>query len=53
VAAAAGARVGVVFSTTDPRIWAPAGAKVFGREATPEELVEWVKGSEEMTHDAP
>jgi len=40
LAAAVGARVGVVFtSATDPRQWSPPGAKVFGPEATPEQLI--------------
>lgn len=42
VAAAAGARVGVVFNgTTDPRCWAPPGAEVFAGDASPDSLASW------------
>ncbi|HNC98737.1 MAG TPA: glycosyltransferase family 9 protein, partial [Myxococcota bacterium] len=42
LAAAAGARVGVVFQTTDPTIWAPSGAAIF-EDPTVEELEGWVR----------
>lgn len=42
VARAAGCRVGVVFNgVTDPRCWAPPGARVFGADATPSDLAAW------------
>lgn len=44
LAAAAGARTGVVFCTTDPGIWAPYGAQVFERPM-PERVAEWVRGA--------
>lgn len=42
LAAAAGARVGVVFRTTEPAIWAPVGAAVF-QGATVEDVEGWVR----------
>jgi ADP-heptose:LPS heptosyltransferase len=41
--AAVGARVGVVFvGATDPKQWAPPGAKVFGPAASATEISSWV-----------
>lgn len=34
---------GVVFTTTNPAIWAPPGAKVFTPPVTPAEVVAWVR----------
>ena len=43
LAAAAGARVGVVFTATDPACWAPLGAKVFDAEVAPEAVRGWCR----------
>jgi ADP-heptose:LPS heptosyltransferase len=43
LAAAAGARVGVVFTdATDPVQWAPLGATLFRGDAAAEAVAEWV-----------
>lgn len=42
LAAAAGARVGVVFGPTDPAIWAPPGSAVFGWDTEAAEIAAWV-----------
>jgi ADP-heptose:LPS heptosyltransferase len=45
LAAAAGARVGVVFNgATDARIWAPPGARVFAGEVDPAALARFANG---------
>lgn len=45
VAAAAGARTGVVFQTTDPAIWSPPGATSFGADASLDDLVTFATGA--------
>jgi len=41
LAAAAGARVGVVFGVTDPACWAPVGSVVWPWDTAPEALAAW------------
>ena len=45
LAAAAGARTGVIFQTTDPQIWAPPGASVFTSDTTLDSLLTFVAGA--------
>lgn len=45
LAAAAGARTGVIFVSTDPAIWAPLRAQVFSADVDIGTLVQWVEAS--------
>ena len=45
LAAAAGARVGVVFGVTDPACWAPVGSVVWPWDTAPDALAAWAVAS--------
>lgn len=44
LAAAVGAPTGVVFGPTDPKVWAPTGARVFPWDADPGDIAGWATG---------
>ncbi len=45
LAAFLGCPTGVVYTVTDPAVWAPPGAKVFGGGVDPGEIAAWVAGN--------